>query len=61
MNTERLEATALILALIAFILLLAVILTNNIARLKNVELNQHILEDCKIEYTELPSLDVDNF
>ena len=61
MNTERLEAATLILALIALILLLAVILTNNIARLKNVELNQHILEDCKIEYNELPSLDVDNF
>ena len=61
MNTERLEVATLILALIAFILLLAVILTNNIARLKNVELNQHILEDCKIDYTELPSLDVDNF
>lgn len=61
MNTERLEVATLILALIAFILLFVVIITGNVVVLKNIELNQHILEDCKIEYTELPSLDVDDF
>lgn len=49
----RTEANIMLMALLALVLILAVILTNNLVQLENLELNRHILEDCKIDPTEI--------
>ena len=49
MKFEKMEANIIVLALIALILILAVIMSNNLIQMENLELNRHVLEDCKIE------------
>ena len=49
---NRSEVNIITLALLALILILAVILTNNLIHMENLELNRHVLEDCKIDLNE---------
>lgn len=60
--TERSEIFILsFLGLCIALLLFATIITTNMIRLKNVELNTHILEDCKIDYEEYKALNEEKF
>ena len=53
MKLNKTEANIILLALIALILMLAVIMSGNMIQLENLELNRHVLEDCKIDPSEL--------
>ena len=53
MKLNKTEANIILLALIALILMLAVIMSGNLIHLENLELNRHVLEDCKIDPSEL--------
>lgn len=52
MKFEKIEANIIALALIALILILAIIMSNNFIQMENLELNKHVLEDCKIDPSE---------
>ena len=52
MKFEKMEANIIALALIALILILAIIMSNNFIQMENLELNKHVLEDCKIDPSE---------
>ena len=52
MKLNKTEANIILLALIALILMLAVIMSGNMIQLENLELNRHVLEDCKIDPSE---------
>ena len=52
MKFEKIEANIIALALIALILILAIIMSNNFIQMENLELNKHVLEDCKIDTSE---------
>lgn len=49
-----------VLGLIFGIVLFGTILTNNYLRIKNLELNAHILQDCKIDYEEYQNITQDD-
>ena len=53
MKLERMEANIIVLALMALILILSIVLTNNLIQMENLELNKHVLEDCKITEQEI--------
>jgi hypothetical protein len=52
MKFEKMEYNIIALALIALILILAIIMSNNFIQMENLELNRHVLEDCKIDPSE---------
>ena len=52
MKFEKMEYNIIALALIALILILAIIMSNNFIQMENLELNKHVLEDCKIDPSE---------
>lgn len=52
MKFEKMEANIIALALIALILILGIIMSNNLIQMENLELNRHVLEDCKIDPSE---------
>ena len=49
---DKMEYNIIALALIALILILAIIMSNNFIQMENLELNKHVLEDCKIDPSE---------
>ena len=53
MKLERMEANIIVLALMALILILSIVFTNNLIQIENLELNKHVLEDCKITEQEI--------
>ena len=53
MKLERMEANIIVLALMALILILSIVFTNNFIQMENLELNKHVLEDCKITKQEI--------
>ena len=52
MKFDKMEYNIIALALIALILILAIIMSNNFIQMENLELNRHVLEDCKIDPSE---------
>ena len=52
MKFDKMEYNIIALALIALILILAIIMSNNFIQMENLELNKHVLEDCKIDPSE---------
>lgn len=53
MKLERMEANIIVLALMALILILSIVFTNNLIQMENLELNKHVLEDCQITEQEI--------
>lgn len=53
MKLDNKEFQILALALMALILILSIIFTNNLIQMENLELNKHVLEDCKITEQEI--------